>query len=341
VVVRVVLLIISLTAGGDMVLAQDVVQFGNGNRLAGEVKGLERGKLSFETDPTGTIDIEWEDVSYLTSSQRFEVWVDSGERYFGSLVASEQPETVNIDSGQGMLVLPIGRVVLLTGIEQTFLEGLDAELRAGYSFSKASDITQLSLGWDVAQRRERRIAQASFDTDLSDSEDSESSRRANLDLRYLRLLPERWVLGGIALFESNDELSLDLRSSIGSVGGRILRQTNTSQIGLLGGLLFTKEETQFQGLPDNGDSSVEGLLAVDLSWFRFDTPELDVTTRLMLFPNLSDPGRFRTTFDIDFRWEAFTDMFWALTFYHTHNSDPPGEGTQSDYGVTTSLGWDF
>ena len=37
----------------------DTVVFHNGDRLTGEVKGLDRGQLSFDTDATGTIAIEW------------------------------------------------------------------------------------------------------------------------------------------------------------------------------------------------------------------------------------------------------------------------------------------
>lgn len=35
----------------------DVVVFNNGDRLTGEVKSLERGRLCFETDATDTISI--------------------------------------------------------------------------------------------------------------------------------------------------------------------------------------------------------------------------------------------------------------------------------------------
>ena len=51
-----------------------------GDRLTGEVKGLERGKLAFKTDPTGTIKIEWLDVASLESIETFEVDLTSGER---------------------------------------------------------------------------------------------------------------------------------------------------------------------------------------------------------------------------------------------------------------------
>ena len=46
----------------------DVVVFQNGDRLTGEVKGLDRGRLSFDTDATGTIAIEWARVKSVDTA---------------------------------------------------------------------------------------------------------------------------------------------------------------------------------------------------------------------------------------------------------------------------------
>jgi hypothetical protein len=62
---------VGLIAAGDGTFAQDIVEFGADNRLIGEVRGLERGKLSFNTGSTGTIAIEWEDVTRIVSAESF------------------------------------------------------------------------------------------------------------------------------------------------------------------------------------------------------------------------------------------------------------------------------
>ena len=73
----------------------DVVVFKNGDRLTGEVKKLERGKLSFKTDTTETIQIQWSDVARVQGSETFDVELDTGERYLGSLgPASEEGQLV-------------------------------------------------------------------------------------------------------------------------------------------------------------------------------------------------------------------------------------------------------
>jgi hypothetical protein len=145
----------------------------------------------------------------------------------------------------------------------------------------------------------------------------------------------------LALFESNDELSLDLRTSLIAGGGRILRQSNRHRIEVMGGLALTNENSTVTGQEDPSETTLEGVFAADMSWFRFDTPELDVTSQFLLFPSLSNTGEFRTSLDVDFRWEIISDLSWVFTLYHTHDSDPPSLGSENDYGITTSLGWEF
>jgi hypothetical protein len=319
---------------------QDLVQFDDDSRMVGEIRGIERGRLSFNTGPTGTISIEWEDVSRLVSSRRFEILTQDGTRYFGSLAAPTTPGTLLIDADSGLREMPFLQVVELYEIESTLLDALDANVRFGYAYSKASDIKQLTFGWDMSHRRERRLVQASFNTSTSDGASLQSSRRSNLNTRFIRLQPNRWLWGGLGYFETNDELGIDLRSSAGAGKGRIVSQSNNNRILLLGGMVFTKESATVS-VPGGDESTVEGLFYVDMEWFRFDAPELDVVTRFTFFPNLSDTGRFRTNLDVDFRWEMLSDLFLGFSLYHTHNSDPLTGGAKNDYGITTSLGWEF
>jgi hypothetical protein len=68
----------------------DVIVLVNGDRLTGEVKGLERGKLSFKTDATGTIQVEWNKVASLWSDQYLQVELTSGLRYAGRAPQHDQ-----------------------------------------------------------------------------------------------------------------------------------------------------------------------------------------------------------------------------------------------------------
>ena len=41
----------------------DVVTLPNGDRITGEIKRLERGRLEFKTDDAGTLYLEWDKIA--------------------------------------------------------------------------------------------------------------------------------------------------------------------------------------------------------------------------------------------------------------------------------------
>jgi hypothetical protein len=147
------------------------------------------------------------------------------------------------------------------------------------------------------------------------------------------------MAGGIVTFERNDEHGLDLRTSIGGGGGRILRQSNNSSLSLIGGLLVSREKIS-EGAAD--EDYLEAFATLTWDWFRYDTPELDLTTSLQIIPNLTDSGELRGEFEIEFKWEIIEDLFWALAIADSYDSKAElSGGENNDYSIITSVGWDF
>lgn len=329
-----------IAAVPDLSLANtDVVVFNNGDRLTGELKLLERGRLRFKTDATDTIGIEWENVAYLSSTQNIQVETANGSRFLGSLSRAQKKNSLIVETSAGPVVLESSQVVLMTPIEDKGIGRLDGDITAGYNFAKASDVRQLHLGLDVNYRTETRIVSLRVDAVTTDSQDNDISQRQSLDLEYTRLLPNHWLAGGVITLDRNDELGLDLRTSVGGGAGRILRQSNQTSLVLQGGLLLSRENISAGG-PNKETVEAFGTLLWD--WFRYDAPELDLSTSLQLIPNLTDTGRIRGEFDIKLKWEMVEDLFWQLSIYDSFDSDPVLQGAEkNDYGIITSLGWDF
>ena len=333
------MLIVAIAMPANGASKTDVVVFDNGDRLTGEVKSLERGRLRFKTDATDTISIEWDDVAFLQSDQNIQVETQEGRRILGRIGRAESESSLVVLSDSGVVTLRNADVVLMTPIEERGVSRLDGDVSAGYSFAQASNIKQLHFGLDMNYRTETRIISLSADATSSDSAGADSSQRESLDLAYRRLFPDRWLAVGSVSLNRNDELGLDLRTSIGAGGGRILMQSNSSNLSLEGGLLFSRENVA-GGLPSEGTWEAYGTL--QWNWFRYDTPELDLVTELQVIPNLTESGRVRGEFDIALRWEFVEDFFWELSFYDSYDSDPVVAGAEkNDYGVNTSLGWDF
>jgi hypothetical protein len=317
----------------------DILIFVNGDHLTGEVKSLERGRLRFNTDATGTISIEWDDVASLESEQNIQVETEEGVRYFGHLSAATEERHLTVQTGSGPVILDAAHVVLMTPIEATIIDRLDGDITAGYNFAKASEVQQFVLGLDIAYRTQIREFGLTLDAVTSDSADNDSSQRESLAIDYNRFWRNHWLTGAVIRLDRNDELELDLRTSFGAGGGRILRQTNSTALQLTGGLQVSRENVSGAVSDEN---TLEAFGSLTWDWFRYDTPELDFSTNLQVYPNLTDTGRVRAEFDVKLKWEIVEDLFWQLSFYDSFDSDPVIVGAEkNDYGVNTSIGWEF
>jgi hypothetical protein len=329
-----------LLAVGSIAQAKtDVVVFSNGDRLTGEVKSLERGRLRFNTDATDTISIEWDNVAYLSSDQNIQVETIQGVRHLGQLAESEKRKTVIVQTDTGSVELGNIQIVKMSPIEDKGVDRFDGDITAGYNFAKADETTQVNLGVDINYRTEHRIASLDLDAVLTDSAENEANQRESLTLDTKRLLRNRWLWGANISLDRNDELGIDMRTSIGAGGGRILRQTDHSGLILEGGLKATREDLA-GSTADEETLEAYGLVTWD--WFRYDTPELDLSTSLEIIPNLSDTGRVRSELDVTLKWEMIEDLFWQLSLYDSYDSRPATAGAEkNDYGIVTSLGYDF
>ena len=339
-------LLASLAVLADPCLAvqgvdDDVVVFLNGDRLTGEVKSLERGKLRFKTAATDTISIEWDDVASLSSDQDIQVETEAGVRHLGHLSAVSEDRQVVVQTKSGPVHLNADHIVIMAPIEKERIERIDGDISAGYNFTKASDVEQAQIALNLESRTETRIYSFDMSSARSDSEDNDSSQRASANLAYTRLRPNRWMSGVVGRLDNNDELGLDLRASVGAGIGRYLRQTQDTTLSLFGGLQVNREKWQGD---QSDETTVEAFGALTWDWFRYDTPELDLSTDLLVFPNLSDAGRVRAELEISLKWEMIEDLFWQLSFYDSYDSDPSSpdpDVENNDYGVSTSLGWEF
>jgi len=327
----------------------DVVVFDNGDRLTGEIKSLDRGKLRFKTDATNTISIEWDNVAFLSSDQNIQVETYDGRRYLGHLKLSPALKTINVQIGDEFLDLDASHVVQMTPIEDRGRDRVDGDITAGYDFTNASSVELLQLGLNLEYRTEIRIYSLSLDSTITstdvDGVDDESSQRHVLNLDYKRLWPNRWLVSGFLKGERNDELSIDLRTSAGGGGGKILRQSSHARLLLESGLMVSNENLApgDSGATDaKNNNSLEAYVSMDWDWYRYDSPELDLSSSLEIIPSLTDSGRVRAEFDVSLRWEIIHDLFWQIGVYDSYDSNPVVDGAETnDYGITTSVGYKF
>ena len=332
-------LVAALATSGAVQAQSDVALFKNGDRLTGEIKSLDRGRVSFDTPTTGVIKLEWDDIDQLFSTTTFEVILESGERLFGTLAETTGDGEVRVQTPTGARDLPTLTVVRMTPIKSTIADRIEMRVDLGHSLAKASDLEQGSFGYDFSYRGETRLINFDIDASTSSSESDPSSTRVFTNFSYQRYLEKsEWNPIGIGQLEQNDELAIDRRVSFGGGMGRYLRDTNQSRIAFGGGLIRSLEDDA--GSSETIDDT-EALIVTNLEWFRYDEPELDLTMAFTLYQRLSGSKEPRGNMDVNLRWEIFKDFFWGVSVYYTYDHQAENEEEANDYGSFTSLGWKF
>jgi hypothetical protein len=117
-----------------------------------------------------------------------------------------------------------------------------------------------------------------------------------------------------------------------------LLQNNRREWSAFGGLTLNSEVFE----QSDERQSIEAVLGTTYSFFRFDTPEANIDAGLLLLPSLTESGRVRSEASLKSRYEIVEDLFFEVSLYGSYDSKPDeGADSDSDYGVTTSLGYSF
>jgi Protein of unknown function, DUF481 len=317
----------------------DEVRFDGASTMVGELKRLERGRLSFKTDGTGTITIDWTRVDIVKNAKTLEIELSDGTLLYGTLDDTEEAGKVMIHSVGGDTDVPIISIVRMSQIEEELLDRFDGSANAGINVTRSNDYRSTNLGVSMTYRTKKYYSSLDVNALTNQSKGADPTRQASLQLRGSRLFQNRWNTGALLKFEHNEDLGIDLRSSIGYTVGKTLARTNRNFFLINAGLVYTQERVS-----DTNETtdSQEVTLGFDWQVFRFDDPELDLSTQMSVIPSLSQSGRVRGYTSITLRWEIVGDLYWRLSFVDNYDSDPPStDALNNDYTLTSGISYDF
>lgn len=324
-------------AGSALAAKTDVVTLKNGDRITGEVKRLDRGRLRYSTDDMGTIYIEWDKIAKVVSKEFHRLQLGDGTVLYGTLSDAGGDGMLAVEGDRGTEAVPLVSYVSITPVEQGWTERIDLTLGAGYGYTKASDVTTFNAYADSEFQGERIAIDTRFRSDYT-NDGEEGTSRNKLTSEYRRLTGNRNYRFILGVGDQNDELDLDLRLGLGAGLGRYFVQNNRRRFLAAGGLGVTYSENG----DDTTDTDLEGILTAQYDDFLYDTPKLDLTMRLGLFPNITDAGRVRGSYDVTLRKEFVEDFFLDFSLNGTYDTDPASDdASKTDYAATTGLSYDF
>ncbi len=317
----------------------DVVVAFNGDRLTGEIKSLAYGRLALETDYMGTVQIEWPDVIRVESPQEFLVEDTGGNLLYGRIDRDSEPGYLVVAGGGEGRRVAMAQVARLSQSEDRLLDRIHGSFALGFDYTKSSDITVLSGSFNTNYRGPN--SSWNFSVDLNSTRDPAQGTldRDSIKYSYRWLQPGNHFWSGLTSVERNEETGIEARVLVGGGYGSYFLQTMNNEVAALVGIGATREWAT--GAADDR-SSLEGILGLDWRIFDFATPKTNLTAKAVLYPSLTESGRYRTDASVSLRREIVSDFYLDLSFYQSYDSDPPdAEAEKADYGVITSLGYSF
>jgi hypothetical protein len=313
----------------------DTVYFQHGDRITGELLSLNKGILKLKTNDGGTINIEWKNIDSLCILNPLRIIKHNGGIFYGRLYPSgKRGVCILLDEEGKKNEIELQSVVELIKLEKRVFDRISGTLSSGFSFIKATEVTQFDFAGNVDYKGEKTILSANYNLVLT-GEGREITQRQTGGASFDRVLPKNWSVKGMLMAESNSEFQLDLRTSLISGLSYNFIRSNSQRLNAGAGLSINRE---FSG--DLSQNNFEGLAGLTYSLFIIESPEVSFNFSGYLLPGFNHPGRIRSTVNTDMKWEMFKDFFLKWSLFHNFDNEPlSGVDIRTDWG--TSLGLEF
>jgi len=321
----------------------DVVVLKNGDRITGEIKGLQRGEFKIKADyMADAVALDWTKIERIESKSTFIISLVDGKLFTSGihLMPANSNHTPNFIIGPSDSALPVQQldVIRMVPVDPGFWKRLEGSINFNLSFTSGNDQYQTGLTATTTYRTGDHSFTASIDSTFSGQTEGSSITRKEFTFDYRKQLTPRYFAGGFFDLLQSDQQSLNLRTSVGGLLGRTLRQTESSRISVFGGLVGTREKySSSLGKPET--TNADALAGVELNIFHFKAT--DIKSRFSLFPSLTTPGRMRMQTTSDLQIKIVKDLYWGFHFYENFDSKPPVRADKNDLSISTSLGWKF
>lgn len=367
----------------------DIVTVANGDQITGAVNAMTSGKLSLSTDYAGIVNIKWREVRQIESRYIYEVRLDDGERMYGRFVGNDIPNQLTFRSGSVNRQVDIDDIVEVRSIENELADKLDLALGATVYADPNTQTLVLNARGQYDVRGGRTTFQASInDTrtsikssaeetpcDCSENpdggtvdtpeapanKDTESSNASSFEISR-----EFWRERGTAQsyrvlnarYETNDELGIAHRGSLGFGFGRYLINDLGNELAISAGLQGVQErrktcddQTGGSGNPiftedDSRETCNDAELFLNVKWhlYSFQNLDMDISLNGNTYPSLSDWGRVRGDLKLLINWELFDSFYWtvdAQTIIDSAGDRDDNSLSNSDYTISTGVTWRY
>jgi putative salt-induced outer membrane protein len=357
---RCLALFISLS---PVLLFADQITLKNGDHLTGKVVKSDGKTLVLHTDFAGDLTIDFGAIQQITTDEALHVGLKDGKTVVGPVTTSDGKLAVATKTGGTVEASKEEVAVIRNDAEQTaydkslnpgLLHGWNGGINVGFSVARGNSETEnLALAFNAVHPTLKDKITLYSSAIYTTNDLANPSSVANLEtggFRYDRNInPKMFAFAG-ADFMSNGLQSLGLRSvGSGGLGYHAIKSDNTV-FDLLAGINYTHETYHFvpgdpaavPPVPDTpGITNNFAALTLGEELMHKLGKSTVLNQKLYFYPDLSDTGQYRMTFDVGTVTKINKWLGWQNQFGDIYVSNPPVTAKKNDVIFTTGLNISF
>jgi putative salt-induced outer membrane protein len=342
----------------------DQITLKNGDRLTGTVVKSDGKVLVLHTEFAGDVSLQFAAITQITSEKELHVSTSDKRTVVGPVTSSDGKLEVATKTG-GTVEVPVGSVVLIRNdaeqaaydksLHPGLTHGWNGGVDVGFSLARGNSETEnLALALNAAHPTLNDKIILHVSSIYTDNQLATPSTVADLiqaGIRYDRNINPRLFVFGAADFMSNALQDLDLRSVYaGGLGYHAIKSDGTT-LDFLAGLNYT-HETYSNGPPvtpatvpptytSYGVTNRFAALTLGEDLTHKLGKSTVITENLYLFPDLSNTGEYRATFNFGSVTKISKWLGWQNQFGDIYVSNPPSTAKKNDVIFTTGLNFSF
>ena len=353
----------------------DLITVVNGDQITGAVNAMSAGKLSVSTSYAGTVNIKWREIKQIESRYLYEIRLDDGERIYGRFTTNTTENQLTLRVSGQYRQVDIDDIVEVRSIEEELADKLDLQL----SSTITADPDNKTLVLFASGTYDVRGGRTNFSARVDDTRNTQDDKTTSSNASSLQISREFWRERGTAQsfrvlnvrYDTNDELNIDHRGSLGFGLGRYLINDLGHELGVSAGVQATQEwrgrcddqvtsnsvlavvQSDDDEKDEDEDKPRKSLercadaeLFLNFKWhlYSFQKRDMDIFVTGATYPSLTDWGRVRGDLNLIINWELFNNFYWTVNLRTEVDNAGDREDDSygnSDYTLSTGVSWKY
>ena len=341
----------------------DQITLKNGDRLTGTIEKSDGKALVIKTDYAGEVTVKFDAIQSIESTGDLNVSLSDGKKVVGP-VSTSGDNVVVATRNSGPVQAPKSSVTTLRSLAEEaayqkslhpgFGEGWNGGLNLGFALTRGNSQTKnLNIAFNAVRKgfRDKLILYTNSIYATNDVAAANPHTTANAiggGARYDRDVTPR-MFGFVNGDFYHDSLqNLDLRSVFGGGLGAHAIKSDSTSLDLLAGVNYTHESYSAFFNPPNPPNvlvpavsrSLAGLTLGDEIMHKLGKSTV-LTQNLYFYPNLTDTGEYRGTFNLGLITKINKWLGWQSSFGDVYVSNPPVGKKKNDIQLSTGLNFSF